>query len=155
MTVLTMLPEAILKLLYDHIDKSADNQARVRWEPYTVVLWDNRVTAHVSFCPTDASLPHDTDSLPHSPRQSTSKIVASAATVLVSPLRASVPFPPSMVLTFQPELLATLRHESHTFAECKIVQVKNHHTFRANSLKPTRHAGTLLSLETHRGQWVL
>ncbi|KAH6917447.1 hypothetical protein BKA70DRAFT_334979 [Coprinopsis sp. MPI-PUGE-AT-0042] len=38
--------EAILKLLYDHIDKSADNQARVRWDPYTVVLWDNRITAH-------------------------------------------------------------------------------------------------------------
>ena len=41
--------EAILKLLYDHIDKSADCQARVRWQPNTVVLWDNRVTAHVSF----------------------------------------------------------------------------------------------------------
>ncbi|TEB35127.1 alpha-ketoglutarate-dependent sulfonate dioxygenase [Coprinellus micaceus] len=38
--------EAILRLLYDHIDKSADNQARVRWEPNTIVLWDNRVTAH-------------------------------------------------------------------------------------------------------------
>lgn len=46
-----MLPvnaEAILRLLYDHIDKSADNQARVKWEPNTIVLWDNRVTAHVS-----------------------------------------------------------------------------------------------------------
>ncbi|RDB28961.1 Alpha-ketoglutarate-dependent sulfonate dioxygenase [Hypsizygus marmoreus] len=38
--------EAILRLLYDHIDKSADNQARVKWQPNTVVLWDNRVTAH-------------------------------------------------------------------------------------------------------------
>ncbi|KAI0757332.1 hypothetical protein C8Q80DRAFT_1215989 [Daedaleopsis nitida] len=38
--------EAILNFLYDHIDKSADNQARVRWEPNTVVLWDNRITAH-------------------------------------------------------------------------------------------------------------
>ncbi|KAH9949437.1 TauD-domain-containing protein [Amylocystis lapponica] len=37
---------AILNLLYDHIDKSADVQARVKWQPNTVVLWDNRVTAH-------------------------------------------------------------------------------------------------------------
>jgi len=40
--------ETILKFLYDHIDKSADLQARVKWQPGTVVLWDNRVTAHVS-----------------------------------------------------------------------------------------------------------
>ncbi|KAF8168232.1 TauD-domain-containing protein [Crassisporium funariophilum] len=38
--------ETILKFLYDHIDKSADNQARVKWRPNTVVLWDNRITAH-------------------------------------------------------------------------------------------------------------
>ncbi|KAF8139974.1 TauD-domain-containing protein [Boletus edulis] len=38
--------DAILKFLYDHIDKSSDMQARVKWEPGTVVLWDNRVTAH-------------------------------------------------------------------------------------------------------------
>ncbi|KAF9535327.1 TauD-domain-containing protein [Crepidotus variabilis] len=38
--------DTILRFLYDHIDKSADNQARVKWQPYTVVLWDNRVTAH-------------------------------------------------------------------------------------------------------------
>ncbi|KAH8086668.1 TauD-domain-containing protein [Cristinia sonorae] len=38
--------EAILRLLYDHIDKSGDNQARVKWSPNTVVLWDNRITAH-------------------------------------------------------------------------------------------------------------
>jgi len=38
--------DAILNLLYDHIDKSLDIQARVKWEPYTVVLWDNRITAH-------------------------------------------------------------------------------------------------------------
>ncbi|KZT65581.1 TauD-domain-containing protein [Daedalea quercina L-15889] len=38
--------DAILNLLYDHIDRSVDIQARIKWEPYTVVLWDNRVTAH-------------------------------------------------------------------------------------------------------------
>jgi sulfonate dioxygenase len=38
--------ETILKFLYDHVDKSSDLQARVKWEPSTVVLWDNRVTAH-------------------------------------------------------------------------------------------------------------
>jgi len=38
--------ETILKFLYDHIDKSPDNQARIRWRPNTVVLWDNRITAH-------------------------------------------------------------------------------------------------------------
>ncbi|KAG1754977.1 TauD-domain-containing protein [Suillus paluster] len=38
--------ETILKFLYDHVDKSGDLQARVKWQPGTVVLWDNRVTAH-------------------------------------------------------------------------------------------------------------
>ncbi|KAG6919601.1 hypothetical protein DXG01_004265 [Tephrocybe rancida] len=38
--------ENILRFLYDHIDKSGDNQARVKWQPGTIVLWDNRVTAH-------------------------------------------------------------------------------------------------------------
>ncbi|PFH50768.1 hypothetical protein AMATHDRAFT_75349 [Amanita thiersii Skay4041] len=38
--------DAILKFLFDHIDKSADNQVRVKWAPNTVVLWDNRITAH-------------------------------------------------------------------------------------------------------------
>ncbi|PIL30953.1 hypothetical protein GSI_07122 [Ganoderma sinense ZZ0214-1] len=37
---------AILNFLYDHIDRSIDNQARVKWAPNTVVLWDNRITAH-------------------------------------------------------------------------------------------------------------
>ena len=35
--------------MFDHIDKSADNQVRVKWEPNTIVIWDNRITAHV--CP--------------------------------------------------------------------------------------------------------
>lgn len=40
--------DAILNLLYDHIDRSAANQARVKWQPNTVVIWDNRVTAHTA-----------------------------------------------------------------------------------------------------------
>ena len=36
-----------MNFLYDHIDKSGENQARVKWAPNTVVIWDNRVTAHV------------------------------------------------------------------------------------------------------------
>jgi sulfonate dioxygenase len=38
--------ESILNFLYDHIDKSSDNQVRVKWAPNTVVVWDNRITAH-------------------------------------------------------------------------------------------------------------
>ncbi|KAI0344142.1 TauD-domain-containing protein [Trametopsis cervina] len=38
--------DAILNFLYDHIDRSIDSQVRAKWEPYTVVLWDNRVTVH-------------------------------------------------------------------------------------------------------------
>lgn len=45
--ILIAIVENILKFLYDHIDKSIDNQARVKWQPNTIVLWDNRVTAHV------------------------------------------------------------------------------------------------------------
>ncbi|KZF20921.1 TauD-domain-containing protein [Xylona heveae TC161] len=36
----------LLKFLYDHIALGQDFQARVRWQPKTVVVWDNRVTAH-------------------------------------------------------------------------------------------------------------
>ncbi|KAF2256809.1 TauD-domain-containing protein [Trematosphaeria pertusa] len=36
----------LLKFLYDHIAKGQDFQARVKWAPGTVVVWDNRVTAH-------------------------------------------------------------------------------------------------------------
>jgi len=36
----------ILNFLYDSIDKSGDNQARLKWEPGTVALWDNRITSH-------------------------------------------------------------------------------------------------------------
>ncbi|OOF96748.1 hypothetical protein ASPCADRAFT_4788 [Aspergillus carbonarius ITEM 5010] len=36
----------LLKFLYDHIALSQDLQARVRWRPGTVVVWDNRVAIH-------------------------------------------------------------------------------------------------------------
>ncbi|KAG8691343.1 hypothetical protein FRC11_004900 [Ceratobasidium sp. 423] len=39
--------DTILNFLYNHIARVADAQARVNWEPNTVVIWDNRVTAHV------------------------------------------------------------------------------------------------------------
>lgn len=32
---------AILNLLYDHIEKGSDFQVRVHWKPRTVVLWDS------------------------------------------------------------------------------------------------------------------
>ncbi|RAQ99404.1 alpha-ketoglutarate-dependent taurine dioxygenase [Stemphylium lycopersici] len=38
--------EYLLNFLYDHIAKGQDFQARVKWAPGTVVVWDNRVTAH-------------------------------------------------------------------------------------------------------------
>jgi len=36
----------LLNFLYDHIAKGQDFQTRVKWAPGTVVVWDNRVTAH-------------------------------------------------------------------------------------------------------------
>jgi len=36
----------LLKFLYDHIAMSQDIQCRMKWAPGTVVVWDNRVTAH-------------------------------------------------------------------------------------------------------------
>ena len=39
--------EYLLNFLYDHIAKAGDIQARVKWTPNTVVLWDNRITVHV------------------------------------------------------------------------------------------------------------
>ncbi|CAG9975952.1 unnamed protein product [Clonostachys byssicola] len=38
--------EALLKFLYQHIAYSQDLQCRVKWAPRSVVVWDNRVTAH-------------------------------------------------------------------------------------------------------------
>lgn len=36
----------LLRFLYDHIALGQDFQVRVKWTPKTVVVWDNRVTAH-------------------------------------------------------------------------------------------------------------
>ncbi|THH20999.1 hypothetical protein EW146_g451 [Bondarzewia mesenterica] len=38
--------ENLLEFLFSHIDKAGDLQARLKWSPNTVALWDNRVTAH-------------------------------------------------------------------------------------------------------------
>jgi len=38
--------EYLLKFLFDHIAKGADFQIRATYKPATVVVWDNRVTAH-------------------------------------------------------------------------------------------------------------
>ncbi|KAF2665712.1 alpha-ketoglutarate-dependent taurine dioxygenase [Microthyrium microscopicum] len=38
--------DAILNFLLTHIGRGIDYQARVRWRPGTVVVWDNRVTSH-------------------------------------------------------------------------------------------------------------
>ena len=38
----------LLKFLFDHIALSADLQVRVKWGRGTVVVWDNRVTAHTA-----------------------------------------------------------------------------------------------------------
>lgn len=36
----------LLKFLFDHIAQSHDLQCRVKWSPGTVIVWDNRSTAH-------------------------------------------------------------------------------------------------------------
>lgn len=38
--------DALLGFLYQRISLSQDIQCRVRWRPRSVVVWDNRVTAH-------------------------------------------------------------------------------------------------------------
>jgi len=47
----------LLKFLYDHVAQSHDLQARARWEPNTVVLWDNRVTSHSAIFDWETSEP--------------------------------------------------------------------------------------------------
>jgi taurine dioxygenase len=38
--------DAILEMLWRHIETHVEFQCRVRWEPNTLVFWDNRVTQH-------------------------------------------------------------------------------------------------------------
>ena len=38
--------DTLLAMLYDHVAYSVDLQCRVRWEPDTVVFWDNRCVQH-------------------------------------------------------------------------------------------------------------
>lgn len=40
--------EYLLTFLFDHIAKSHDLQARAKWEPNTVVVWDNRRVLHTA-----------------------------------------------------------------------------------------------------------
>ncbi|KAJ6485742.1 TauD-domain-containing protein [Mycena sanguinolenta] len=40
--------DLLLNFLYDHIAKSGDHQARIKWEPMSMALWDNRVTGKSS-----------------------------------------------------------------------------------------------------------
>ena len=39
---------ALLEFLFGHVARSVDRQCRVRWEPQTVTIWDNRCTQHHS-----------------------------------------------------------------------------------------------------------
>ena len=38
--------EALLKMLFDHVAHGVDFQVRLRWEPNTLAIWDNRCTQH-------------------------------------------------------------------------------------------------------------
>ncbi|KAF2141218.1 uncharacterized protein K452DRAFT_271899 [Aplosporella prunicola CBS 121167] len=38
--------DMLLKFLFNHVALGTDFQARVKWEPGTVVVWDNRVSTH-------------------------------------------------------------------------------------------------------------
>lgn len=40
--------DSLLNFLYNHIGNSHDLQARVNWEPNSVVVWDNRRVAHTA-----------------------------------------------------------------------------------------------------------
>lgn len=47
--------EAILNLLYNHIALGVDFQTRIKWAPRSVVLWDNRITAHSAIVDFDSA----------------------------------------------------------------------------------------------------
>ncbi|KAB8360890.1 hypothetical protein FH972_024622 [Carpinus fangiana] len=40
--------DMLLKFLFDHVALGQDFQARMKWAPGTVVVWDNRVTTHTA-----------------------------------------------------------------------------------------------------------
>ncbi|GAA5888521.1 hypothetical protein JCM6882_008982 [Rhodosporidiobolus microsporus] len=40
--------DAILNLLYSHIERSSDIQTRLRWRPRSVIAWDNRLVCHTA-----------------------------------------------------------------------------------------------------------
>jgi len=44
--VLNLVTDYLLKFLFDHINRGHDFSCRVRYEPRTVVVWDQRVTQH-------------------------------------------------------------------------------------------------------------
>lgn len=46
--------DALLDFLYKHIGNSHDLQARVNWEPNSVVVWDNRRVAHTAILDWDS-----------------------------------------------------------------------------------------------------
>ncbi|KAK7032684.1 alpha-ketoglutarate-dependent taurine dioxygenase [Favolaschia claudopus] len=48
--------EYLLKFLYDHMAKGADFQIRATYQPGTVVVWDNRITAHSGTADMDFSV---------------------------------------------------------------------------------------------------
>ncbi|KAF7334700.1 Alpha-ketoglutarate-dependent taurine dioxygenase [Mycena venus] len=48
--------EYLLKFLYDHIAKGADFQIRATYKPGTVIVWDNRLTAHSGTADMDRSV---------------------------------------------------------------------------------------------------
>lgn len=49
--------DSILNLLYTVIAEGVDLQARIRWRPKTVVLWDNRLTVHSATVDWDSNGP--------------------------------------------------------------------------------------------------
>ncbi|OBT65011.1 hypothetical protein VE03_05676 [Pseudogymnoascus sp. 23342-1-I1] len=61
--------EALLNLLYTHINQGQDFQVRVKWEEGTVCLWDNRVTCHTAI--SDYSIESPQEGLRHGVRLTT------------------------------------------------------------------------------------
>lgn len=45
--------DALLELLYNHIERGADFQIRARWRPGTVVLWDSELACYMTWSLSD------------------------------------------------------------------------------------------------------